>query len=587
MIPEKSWRYMLAGALLLVLPVLIFFQLFRVQASPEYRKQLEEQSKSMSGETVKIVPPRGQIYDRNGEILATNQIVYEAGVELAQVQNAEAIARALSLVLGEDYQKIFGAIESGKKAGLIHVTIARSVTQEQYNTLDAIQKELEKYYKNLPGDQVYDLSGLSFQPYLQRMYPEKSLASNILGFVNRDGQSYFGVEEQYEGWLLGKPVDYPWIYTPVLVKPLPELPEGTSLVLTIDRAIQASMEELIDREVDKTGSESGTIVVVDPSNGEVLAMATTPRMDLNQYWLAKQIFTDNTPFNRAVSGTYEPGSVYKVLTMAAGLDSGAVTTDTEFLDRGFIEIGGAVIRNWNSGAWGPQDMQGCMQHSLNVCLAWVAKRMGPTTFYSYMQRFGIGHLSGIDLSGDVPGRLKLPGDSNWYEAELGTNSFGQGVAATPLQMAAAISAVANDGKMMKPHVVRSLISKGYQKDIEPQVISAPISPQTAQTLTELLARSLENESSVALVDGYRVAGKTGTAEIPTEGGYTSNLTNASFVGWGPLDQPRFLVYIWLEKPRTSQWGSEVAAPVFSQAVERLVRLMDIPPDQVRQTLLGQ
>ena len=140
---------------------------------------------------------------------------------------------------------------------------------------------------------------------------------------------------------------------------------------------------------------------------------------------------------------------------------------------------------------------------------------------------------------------------------------------------------------MAPHVVRSLISKGYQKDIEPQVISTPLTSKTAQTLSELLARSLENESSDALVDGYRVAGKTGTAEIPTPFGYTSDLTNASFVGWGPVDNPRFLVYIWLEKPRTSQWGSEVAAPVFRQAVERLVLLMNIPPDNIRKQLLGQ
>jgi cell division protein FtsI/penicillin-binding protein 2 len=178
----------------------------------------------------------------------------------------------------------------------------------------------------------------------------------------------------------------------------------------------------------------------------------------------------------------------------------------------------------------------------------------------------------------------VPGDDDWYDADLGTNAFGQGVAATPLQMAAAISAVANDGKMMAPHIVRAIVDKGHQFNIEPRVVSVPIRKETANTLTEMLAQSLEEEASDALIEGYRMAGKTGTAEIPTPFGYSSSATNASFVGWGPVDDPKFLVYIWLEKPSTSPWGSVVAAPVFRQAVEKLVVLMDIPPDRIRRAL---
>jgi cell division protein FtsI/penicillin-binding protein 2 len=232
-------------------------------------------------------------------------------------------------------------------------------------------------------------------------------------------------------------------------------------------------------------------------------------------------------------------------------------------------------------------MLGCMQHSLNVCLAWVATQLGAKDFYRYMQAFGIGHQMGIDLAGEASGRLKIPGDGDWYDADLGTNAFGQGVSATPLQMAAAISAVANDGKIMAPHVVRSIVNKGYQQDIEQRVIATPIKPETAHTLSEMLAVSLETESSDALVPGYRVAGKTGTAEIPTPYGYTTNETNASFVGWGPVDDPQFLVYVWLERPSTSPWGSIVAAPVFRQVVEDLVVLMNLPPDDVRHSLRSQ
>jgi len=322
---------------------------------------------------------------------------------------------------------------------------------------------------------------------------------------------------------------------------------------------------------------------MDPKTGEMLAIASYPRMDLNEYWRVGDFFKSDQPFNLGVH-SYEPGSVFKVITMAAGLDSGTVEPTTTFLDTGVINVGGITIRNWDWGAWGQQDMIGCLQHSLNVCLAWLATEMGANTFYDYLRDFGFGHLSGIELAGEVTGHLKLPGDGDWYVADLGTNSFGQGIAVTPIQMMMAISAVANDGNMMVPHVVKSVVNQERQFEIAPQIAGTPISAQTARTLTDMLAVSLEQEASEALIEGYRVAGKTGTAEIATDEGYTSNLTNASFVGWGPVDDPQFLVYIWLQKPTTSPWGSVVAAPVFSEIVNRLVVLMDIPPDGIRQAM---
>jgi len=426
-----------------------------------------------------------------------------------------------------------------------------------------------------------------FKPHLGRIYPEKTLASNILGFVSREGVGYFGVEQQFDSLLSGAPETVLVPMDPNRVEEFPDVPDGASLVLTIDRAIQRSMEEVVDDALSSSGAESGTIVVMDPETGEVLAMAVTPRLDLNEFWRYAELFPGETPFNRAVSQAYEPGSVYKVLTMSAALDAGAVEPETMFVDTGMIEIGGTQIYNWNMGAWGPQTMKGCLQNSLNVCLAWVATQLGVNDFYRYMEAFGIGHHTGIELAGEVTGRLRVPGDKRWYEGDLGTNSFGQGVAATPIQMAAAISALANDGRMMAPHVVRSVVNEGYQYDIEHRVLGMPISAETAHIMTEMLAQSLEVEASDALVPGYRVAGKTGTAEIPTPLGYTSNETNASFVGWGPVDDPKFLVYIWLEKPSVSPWGSVVASPVFSQAVQELVVLMNIPPDDVRYQLKDQ
>lgn len=582
---NKSWRYPFVGALMAVLPMLIIVQIVRIQIVPKQMERLMSQSQNWSWERKVILPVRGQIHDRWGELLAGNKTVYEVGVELQFVSNPKTIAEVVNDVLDIDYSQVLGAASipflEGKS---VYRVVADNISQEQ---IDELEKEIQRV--NIISLQSREnpppsVNGLVYKAHLARTYPENDLASNLLGFVGGEGQGLFGVEAYYNELLAGKPKLVAVPLDPIAVSEAPDVPDGASLVLTIDRAIQRSMEAVIEDAVAESGSNSGTLVVIQPKTGEIMASATTTRLNLNEYWHYNEVYNDETPFDRGVSQVYEPGSVFKVITMASALDSGKVTPDTEFVDTGMIEIGGTYIYNWNMGAWGPQDMQGCLAHSLNVCLAWTATQMGPSIFYEYLQKFSIGHLTGVDLANEVPGRLKKPGDSDWYAADLGTNAFGQGVAVTPVQIASAITALANDGKIVAPHVVRSVINGGYQHDIEQRVVSQPISSETAHTLTEMLARSLETESSNALVDGYRVAGKTGTAEIPTPFGYTSNATNASFVGWGPVDDPQFLIYIWLEKPLTSPWGSEVAAPVFKDAVEELVVLIDLPPDDVRRQL---
>lgn len=588
---EHIWRYTLLGTLLSVLAMFIMGQVARIQLDRERVQLFIERGKDYLYMPRTIYPARGLIYDRWGHLLAGNSTVYEVAAELPYVKNPHTIALTLNVALGLDYKKVLEELDPERKDGIVHPVLTDFVPAEKINQIERYREEIEKNYGDSRNKDAPSLDGLVYTQHLQRTYPENDLASNILGFVGRDQdgriQGYFGVEAKYNDLLAGEPKTVMIPTDPNRVAEMPEIPDGASLVLTIDRQIQDAMEEVVDQTMESSGAESVTIVVEDPKTGDILAMATTPRLNLNQYWRYGEIFKGETPFNRAISQAYEPGSVFKVLTMAAGLDSKAVTPDTTFVDTGVFEIGGTYIYNWNSGAWGPQDMQGCMQHSLNVCLAWIATQIGAKQFYEYMDAFGIGRQTGIEMAGEASGRLKIPGDEDWYDADLGTNAFGQGVSATPLQMAAAISAIANDGKMMAPRIVRSIIKDGHQYDTGERLVGMPISAETARTLTEMLARSLELEASDALVEGYRVAGKTGTAEIPTPYGYTSNVTNASFVGWGPVPDNRFLVYIWLEKPTTSIWGSEVAAPVFAEVVERLVVLMNIPPDDVRNALLSQ
>ena len=228
-------------------------------------------------------------------------------------------------------------------------------------------------------------------------------------------------------------------------------------------------------------------------------------------------------------------------------------------------------------------MIGCLQHSLNVCLAWVGTEMGAEAFYSYMDAFGFGHFTSVDLANEATGRLKEPGDSDWYPADLVTNTFGQGVSVTALQVITAAAGLANDGQMMVPHVTQAIVDNGVQVGFRPTAYNNPVKPETAQAMTQALALSLENESSLAIVPGYRMAGKTGTAQIPGDEGYLESKTNASFIGWRPVDDPEFVIYVWLEHPEPI-WGSKTAAPVFSMIAQRLVVLMKLPPDSVRQQI---
>src|SRR5687768_5712824 len=563
-----------AGLALVAMAVIV--QMFRIQSS-EQAKVFLSQGDRYSGEFRMFYPERGEIYDRLGHLLAGNRTVYEVGVSLNEMRSPESLAHTLSTYLGLSYEEIYDKLTNSPEAWE-YIVVQDFVGAETVTLLQELMQDLEE-------KEDFNLDGLGFKPHFQRSYPETALASNVLGFVTRDGRGYFGIEEKYNDLLAGNPVQV-WVpRDPNKAIEVPKVPNGTNLVLTLNRDLQAKVESILDQALTTYGAENGTIVIMNPRNGEILAMATTPRLNLNNYSDYFLLYDNGSQFNSAIGTSYEPGSIFKVLTMAAALDTGTVHPDTSFMDTGSIQVGGITIQNWNRDSWGQQNMIGCLQHSLNVCLAWISTQLGPQSFYGYMERFGIGHPTGIDLAGETMGRLKVPGDSDWYSVDLGTNAFGQGVAVTPLQMLMAVSAIANEGRMVTPHMLYAMLRDGHQYNVPSQYAGSPILAETARTLNEMLAISLEEESSQALLPGYRVAGKTGTAQIPTDYGYDGFHTNASFIGWGPADDPQFMVYVWLERPSTSIWSSETAAPVFSQVAEQTVILLNIPPDVVR-TQLG-
>lgn len=583
---EYAWRSVAVAVIFAFVGLAIIVQMVRIQTSPDISdfRSLAERNK---GWMEVVYPARGEIYDRNGHLLAGNQTVFELGVTLEQIENAEYIAETLARILDMDANTLLRKMTDVSDEQ-VYVMLVDFVPDEAAETLRRIKADIEKDQKGPYREGQESLAGLQFREHLSRSYPEKTIAANVIGFVNQSERGYFGIEEKYNDLLAGNPVEV-WVPAdPNRVEEIPHVPDGTTLILTLDRELQAATETILDDALVTHGAKAGTIIVMNPRNGEILSMASAPRLDLTNYSEYDTLFDKASEYNRAINMPYEPGSVFKILTMAAALDTGTVTPDTAYTDTGVYEIGGAIIRNWDDQAWGVQDMTGCLAHSLNVCLARVAVQMGTEDFYDYMIRFGIGHPTGIDLSGEAGGRLRVPGDADWYTVDLATNSFGQGVTATPIQMMMAASAIANDGTMVTPHLLYGMVRDDRQYNFPSQDSGRPIKPETAHELNEMLANSLHGADSLAILPGYRLAGKTGTAEIPTEyGGYSSSATNASFIGWGPVDDPQFMVYVWLEEPSASIWASQTAAPVFAQVADVTTQILNIPPDVIRLQYAGQ
>ncbi|HJL70327.1 MAG TPA: penicillin-binding protein 2, partial [Anaerolineales bacterium] len=402
----------------------------------------------------------------------------------------------------------------------------------------------------LSGKYGQRLHCITVRPVLLRTYPNGSLAGHVLGLVLYNQTGYYGVEGYYDDILGGDTVRTFKSIIPLDVGTELQTETNADVYLTIDREVQFLAEQVLSDSIVEFEAGSGMLLVADPGSGEILAIAASPGFDPNDI-TAVISDTENVGRNPAVSEQFEPGSVFKVLTMAAALESDVFSRYSTYYDTGKLEYGGIVIQNWDYKAHELQDMTGLLARSLNVGAATLSTTLGPKRYYDLLTAFGIGRLTHVDIAGEETGHLKRPGDPDWHDADLATNAFGQGVAVTGLQLVTAVSAVANGGVIMQPHLLREIRDGDMVYTVQPQVLGRPISAEVARTLTEMLATSLESESSLALVEGYRLAGKTGTAQIPMPYGYDPDRTMASFIGWGPLEDPQFIVYVKLDAPMLS------------------------------------
>jgi cell division protein FtsI/penicillin-binding protein 2 len=538
---------------------LVYFQVIRHE---ELRSEVDEQRTWEKEQS----PSRGYITDVNGHILALDVVEWDVSVSPPLVFDRAELADRLSELLGLPRAEVSATLTAEQP----WLQLATGVDYETGEAIASLQAE-----------------GITCTPRPQRFYPEGSLMAHVLGFVNSTSTGFYGVEGYYNQLLKGNQGQLRVEQSPtgkdLPIPPLGEIPSqaGASLILTVDRNVQFIAWQELQRALETYGAESGTVVIMEPQTGAILAAVSYPTYDPNDFAHADpQSLADPV-----VSKMWEPGSIFKIVTWAAGLDSGTVSPGTTFYDEGTLEIGGRVIYNSDRQGHGLVTMADGLVQSLNTVAAFTSTSMGKESFYTYLRRFGFGNLTAVDLDSEGPGMMKQPGDPSWFPSDLGTNSFGQGIAVTPMQMVLAVSAVANRGILMKPHIVHEYVAKEEAGSrvvpVEPLVVRKAISQETAETLTGLLVQVVEEGAIKAQVPGYRIAGKTGTAEIPTAYGYEPDDTIASFVGYAPADDPKFIVLVKLDRPTSSPWGSQTAAPTFKAIAERLFAYMQIPPDEIR------
>jgi stage V sporulation protein D (sporulation-specific penicillin-binding protein) len=511
--------------------------------------------------------PRGAILDRNGYPLATTVDAWDVYVnrpdwqDLASAQKAAAV---IAPVIGQKPEDLVMEVRQ-QPTGLYLA----------YGGLD-----FDK------GNGLRDVTapGLRMVQTTKRFYPEGDIASTLLGFVGRDHVGLTGIEADFDRELGGIPGTIYFEHDSIGNKiafgseRIGEQPKaGGDITLTIDRYIQRLVEGELDDQIAKTGALGGSIIVTNPKTGEILAMASRPGFKLSQLDL-------NNPNqalfrNRAVTDVYEPGSVFKTLTAAAAIDLGLVTPESTYNDTGAAIIGTSVIRNWDFSVNGITSVTQILQRSLNTGAVWMSGLLGPDNFYHYVQQFGIGTATGVGLGGEPDGLVRTNQDSAWSPVDLADNSFGQGIAATPLQVITAIGSLANGGKLMRPYIVKEMDTPQGPRTFSPVVVRQVVKEQTASAVADMMNQVVEGvPGNLAAIKGYHVAGKTGTTTGATlADGTVHNGNVASFIGFAPVDDPKMMMLVKLDF-KEDRLGGEVAAPVFHDLAPNILAYLGVQPD---------
>lgn len=510
--------------------------------------------------TIALKPKRGSIVDRHGQPLAVSSSAESLYALPARIQDPDRLAGALAPILDEPAAEIEKRLTAERPFTWVRRKLPPPVAQ-------AVRALREP--------------GLGFVQESLRLYPNRELAAHLLGFVGADGQGLEGVEWTWDRDLAGQSglalVERDGLGRDVTGLPMvlkPAVP-GRGVSLTLDATVQYLAERELDAAWRRTRSKAALAVVLDPRTGELLALAIRPTFNPNSFAAA----TPAEWRNRAITDPFEPGSTFKVILAATALEEGVVHPDDRIYgEQGAITVANTVIHDWKRYGW--LTFSEVLQHSSNVGAIKAGLALGRERFYRYIVGFGFGSLTGLGLPGESRGRVRPPGE--WSQLSLASVSIGQEVSVTVIQMVAAFAAVANGGRLLRPWAVRAVLDPAGREiqSFEPRVVRQVISPVTARTLTQILTRVVaQGTGKPAAILGYDVAGKTGTAQKldPLTRRYSRAPGVLSFVGFAPAEDARFVMLVLLDEPQTAQWGSEAAAPVFAAVGSRLLRSLNVPP----------
>lgn len=520
---------------------------------------IRAQSLSRLGQTqhreeVTLPAGRGTIFDRTGVRLALGEQATTVYANPMQVRQPRRVANQVGQALGLDPDALYPKL-ADRTRGFVY--LARQADPVRVAAL-ARQK----------------IPGLGFVPEEKRFYTQGSVAAQVLGYVGIDDTGLAGLEFQLDGELAGKPGHETLVKDPVgrVIDVLADRPEteGRDVTLTLDHTIQANAEQVLRETVHKWGAKNATAIVLDPRTGAILAMAVVPGYNANLYPAAP----DALQRNRTVTDTYEPGSTFKLVTVAAALSEHLVSPTTTFTLPYSLHVADRVIHDAEPRGTVRYSVAQILAHSSNIGAITLAELLGKDRLSSWISRFGFGHKTGIDFPGESPG-IVLPA-AKWYGSTIGNVPIGQGIAVTPVQMAAAYAAVANGGVWSRPHLVERVAGGARPSLHRRRILSPAVSSSLTRMLEDVVA---EGTGTYAAIPGYQVAGKTGTAQKPdAHGGYATGQYVASFVGMVPASRPRLVVLVTVDEPHGAIWGGVVAAPAFQQIASFDLRYLEVPPD---------
>ncbi len=563
-----GWRLALFALVLAVGTAGIVFRLVQIQILHHEVYKLRAEDEHLEKRV--ITSTRGAILDRNGFPLAASIDVFDVYADRRAWHSdptgiAQGIAVEVAPLLGKSVPEVLTSLLDDREGPISLFA-------------DGVDYDI--------GRQIEEkgLRGISVVHATRRFYPEGDVASGLLGFLGRDHAGLAGLEADLDDTLSGTPaavyferdsVGQPIVFGATKVDPGRP---GADVRLTIDRFIQRLVDAELDAQIKANGATGGTIIVMDPQTGAILAMASRPSFKLSQLSLDDGKL--DLYRSRAVTDVYEPGSVMKTITMAATIDLGLVNPNTTYYDAGVVQKGGFTFRNWDFSVNGVTTMTQLMQKSLNTGAIWLSDQLGPDNLYAYVQKFGFGESTHSGLGGEAAGLIRTNKDAGWYPSDLATNSYGQGIAATPLQVITAISAVINGGRLMRPYIVQEVDSPGNRRIYEPVIVRRVISEASSRTMVKMLNDVVDGvQYHRAQVKGYHVGGKTGTTLVSIPTGYALDSTLATFVGFAPVEDPAFVMLVKLDQPK-EPLGGIVAAPVFGKLAPSILAYLNVPPSGI-------